>query len=109
MIYVESQPRPEWSTLPREGCVNVEARVLLAKDGLVVANLRFGRDASIDRHDAPFDIDVVCISGSGFASIDDGEFSIRAGETVRWPKNRDHRLWTTGDMMETVMIERHGV
>lgn len=109
MSNVESQPRPDWSTLPREGCANVEARVLLAKDGLAVANLRFGRDATIDRHDAPFDIDVICVAGSGFASIDDDEFPIKAGQTVRWPRNRGHCLWTTDDTMETIMIERHGV
>lgn len=105
----ESQPRPEWESLPREGCRNVEFRVLLFKDGIVIANLRFGRNATIDRHDAPFDIDVICMSGSGFASVDDEAFALVAGQTIRWPRNRDHCLWTADDTMETIMVERHRV
>lgn len=105
---VEKQPRPDWSPLPQEGCTNVEARVLLAKDGLALANLRFGENATIHRHAAPFDIDVICVSGSGFFSIDDEQFALKAGETVRWPKNRDHCLWTKESTMETIMVERFG-
>jgi quercetin dioxygenase-like cupin family protein len=106
---IEKQPRPDWSRLPRKGCENVEARVLLVKDGLAVANLRFGRNAFIDKHSAPFEIDVVCVSGSGFTSVGDEEFPISAGETIRWPKGYDHCLWTTDDTMETLMVERHSV
>lgn len=106
---IEKQPRPEWSPLPREGCRNVEGRVFLARDGLAIANLRFGQNATIDKHDAPFDIDVICIAGSGFASVDEEEFRLAAGETIRWPKHQDHCLWTTDDTMETLMVERHGV
>ena len=105
----ERQPRPEWSHLPRQGCENVEARVLLVKDGLVIANLRFAHNATIDRHDAPFDVDVICVSGSGFTSVGEDEFAISAGQTIRWPKHQDHCLWTTDDTMETIMVERHGV
>ena len=83
--------------------------MLLVKSGLAIANLRFGQNATIDKHDAPFDIDVICISGSGFTSVGDEEFPLSAGETIRWPKDRDHCLWTTDDTMETIMVERHGV
>jgi hypothetical protein len=61
----------------------------------------------IDPHDAPFDIDVICVAGSGFTSVGDREFPLCAGETIRWPKHRQHLLWTTGDTMETIMVERH--
>ena len=104
---IESQPKPDWAELPRPGCENVSFRVLLAKDGLAIANLRFAANATIDRHDAPFDIDVICIAGSGLTSIGDEVQSIAAGQTIRWPKHTDHCLWTDGSEMETLMIERH--
>ena len=105
---IGKQPKPDWSPLPRPGCENVEFRVLLASDGLAIANLRFQSKATIDRHDAAFDIDVICVSGLGFTSIDDKVSSLSAGETVRWSKGREHCLWTDGEPMETIMVERHG-
>lgn len=105
----EKQPRPDWSPLPRTGCDNVEARVLLVRDGLAIANLRFGESATIDRHDASFDIDVLCIAGSGFTSVGDETFPIAQGETIRWPRNQEHCLWTIDETMETIMVERHGM
>ena len=104
----ENQPKPDWAPLPRPGCHNIDFRVLLVKDGLSIANLRFAENATIDRHDAPYDIDVLCIAGSGFASIDDMEFPITQGQTVRWPNGKEHRLWTIDTTMETIMVERHG-
>lgn len=105
---IEKQPRPEWSKVPREGTHGVEVRVLLHKDNLAVANLRFGEDATIDRHSAPFHVDVICIDGKGKTSIDDDVFDIEAGETIRWPRGKDHCLWTEDSTMETIMVERLG-
>lgn len=105
---IESQPKPIWAELPRPGCKNVRFRVLLVKDNLAIANLRFSKDATIDRHEAPFEIDVICIEGRGCTSIDDETFTIEAGQTIRWPKGREHCLWTEGEEMETIMVERHG-
>jgi len=99
-------PRPEWSPLPRPGCVGVEGRVLLAADGLVAATLRLSPHATIDEHDAPFPVDVVCLSGSGFTSVDGESAPIRSGQTVRWPAHQLHRLWTEDDGMTTLMLER---
>lgn len=105
---IEDQPKPEWSILPREGTNGVEFRVLLRRSGLLVANLRFGSHATIDRHSAPHDIDVICINGAGFTSIGNDAAPIRAGQTVRWPANADHCLWTEDDSMEAIMVERYG-
>lgn len=105
---IQAQPKPEWAPLPRQGTQRVEFRVLLGTDGIFLANLRFDKSATIDRHSAPHEIDVICISGSGFASIGDDEYAIEAGQTIRWPANIDHCLWTTNDSMETVMVERYG-
>ena len=103
---VQEQPKPEWSAVPRPGCINVEFRVLFSSEGIHIANLRFSEHATIDEHDAPIDIDVICISGAGFTSIGEETYAIEAGQTVRWPKNIDHRLWTENSRMETLMVER---
>lgn len=103
---IESQPRPNWATLPREGCVGIEYRVLLASDGIVIANLRFAEDATIDEHSAVIEIDVICIAGKGFTSVGNETFAIEAGQTIRWSKDIDHCLWTEKTTMETLMIER---
>ena len=63
--------RPEWTPLPRAGCVGVEGRVVLVDETLGVAMLRFAPRATIDEHDATHDIDVVCLEGSGFTSVDE--------------------------------------
>src|SRR5579871_317613 len=57
----EYSPRPEWSPLPRAGCAGVEGRVLMVRDGLAVAMLRFEPRATIDEHSAQHDIDVACL------------------------------------------------
>ena len=73
----------------------------------MIANLRFKKSATIDRHSAPFEIDVVCIAGTGFTSVGESVSVISAGEFVRWPKGEEHCLWTTDPEMETLMVERH--
>ena len=103
---IESQPKPDWAPLPREGCRNVEFRALLQKSGLALANLRFSENATIDPHDAPFDIDVVCLSGRGFILIGEETFPFEAGQTARWPNGVMHCLHTTDSTMETLMVER---
>lgn len=103
---IEPQPKPAWAPLPRPGCVNVQSRVLLSRDGLVVANLRFGRRATIDPHDAPYDIDVLCVAGAGFTRIGEKTFALAEGESVRWPAGEVHGLWTEDAEMETLMVER---
>ncbi len=80
--------------------------MLLNRDGLTVANLRFASNAEIDEHDAPMDIDVLVVSGSGFVSVDGTQSPVSAGQTVRWPSGVSHKLWTTNSTMETIMIER---
>ena len=104
---VEDQPKPIWNPLPKQGTRGVDCRVLLARDGIFLANLRFSADATIDRHSAPHEIDVICIDGAGFTSVGEEAFPIHAGQTVRWPRDIDHCLWTVGSEMETLMVERY--
>ena len=95
-----------WQPLPRADCINVDVRRLLRRDGLGLAQLRFGRNATIDEHDAPFEIDVICLAGAGYVSVA-GEMSrLLAGERGRWPAGKLHQLWTEGeDEMMTLMVE----
>ena len=49
----------------------MEFRVLLNTEGIVVANLRFAARANIDKHSAPYEIDVICIQGAGYTQVGD--------------------------------------
>ena len=105
---VESFVRAEWSPVPRDGCVGVEARVLGRSGPAFLALLRFDETGTIDEHSATFDIDVFCLDGSGVASIEGETHQLRAGERLRWPAGSMHRLWTEGSTMHTLMVEHHG-
>lgn len=94
--------------MPRPGCVNVEGRVLLAREGLAVAMLKFDAAATIDEHAAPYEIDVVCLEGEGFISVEDRVWAFARGLTLTWPAGRVHRLWTAESSMLTLMVERSG-
>jgi len=98
-------PKPEWHLLPKEGCVGVEARVCLVDKRSVVAMLRLGEHANTDVHPAPYDIHVLCIEGSGFATCGGEVAELQSGESVLWPKGREHNIYTENSTMTTVMIE----
>ena len=100
-------PRPEWSPLPYEGCVGVEGKVLLRSPTLVLALLRFEPRGAIHEHEAPMDIDVVCLEGEGFVSVGKERFPFRSGESVRGPAGAMHRLWTEGAELTTLMVEHY--
>jgi quercetin dioxygenase-like cupin family protein len=103
---IEKMPRPDWAPLARRGTTEVSGRVFLNRKDIVVANLRFSPGATIDEHAAPIEIDVLCIDGRGFVSIDGKSSPFHAGERVVWPAGIKHRLWTEDSAMETLMIER---
>ena len=107
-LKVESWNRPEWTPLPFEGCVNVEAKGLGSFEGGSVAMLRFGRQATIHEHPAPFPIDVFCLEGEGMTSVGGESAAIKAGQRVRWPAGQPHRLWTEESEMVTLMLEHSG-
>jgi quercetin dioxygenase-like cupin family protein len=69
------------------------------------ARLRFAPGGTIHEHSADFDADVVCLEGEGFTSVDGVAFPFRAGQTIRWPRGLNHRLWTEGTTMTTLMVE----
>ena len=106
LIMIEQMPRPNWAPLNRSGTVGVTGRVLLHRAAIVIANLKFTPNATIDEHAAPFDVDVICLDGEGFVSVGDKSWGFRAGERVVWPAGVNHRLWTQDVAMETLMVER---
>jgi quercetin dioxygenase-like cupin family protein len=97
-----------WQSLPDEGCVNVQYRPLLKQDRLALAMLLFEKQATIHEHSADFDIDVICLEGAGFTSVGKEQTPFFAGDQVRWPAGKLHRLWTTDSEMMTLMVEHVG-
>ena len=102
----QQMPRPDWAPVPRPGCVNVDGKVLLVREGLALAMLRFEPEATIDEHSAPYEVDVICLEGEGFISVEDRVNSFAAGQWMTWPADRVHRLWTADHGMITMMVER---
>jgi quercetin dioxygenase-like cupin family protein len=109
MPQVHDWPRPEWTPVPRPGVVGVAMRLLDYTEGVqLIAQLRFDPNATIDEHDAPYPIDVYCLEGSGFTSIDGVAEPISAGQSVHWPADTMHCVWTEGSRMLTLMHEHIG-
>jgi quercetin dioxygenase-like cupin family protein len=106
LLMIEQMPRPNWQPLLRNGTVGVTGRVLLNRAAIVIANLKFAVNATIDEHSAPFEVDVICLDGRGFVSVGDKSSPFQAGERVVWPAGVNHRLWTQDVAMETLMVER---
>ena len=101
----KSFPRPDWSPVPREGCENVDGQVLLVDKRAVVASLKLDANGHTDLHPATYDIHVLCIEGAGFTQCGDEHTELQAGETVLWPKDIPHNLYTQDSSMTTIMIE----
>jgi quercetin dioxygenase-like cupin family protein len=87
------------------GCTEVEAKVLLSQPELLLAMLRFQPHGTIHEHAADFEVDVVCLEGEGYTSVDDEVATLKAGQIVRWPAVKQHRLWTSDSQMQTLMVE----
>lgn len=100
-------PKASWEPLPQAGCVGVE-HVVLMRQPQVIVLLKFGANATINEDQAPLAVDVICMEGAGMTSVDGEEAPIRAGETVHWPANVKHRLWTGDSEMVTLMVEQYG-
>lgn len=109
----ETKPfhRPEWSPLPREGCRNVEGRVLVhdPEQGLSLSLLHFDKDGTIDEHPGESDAEVFCLEGSGFVSLGSGQSELWEGQWVFWPRGVNHRLWTEDSEMTTLMLHRRRI
>jgi quercetin dioxygenase-like cupin family protein len=67
--------------------------------------LRFSQHATIHQHSARHPIDVFCLEGHGHVLCGDESNPISSGELRRWPAGIEHRLWTEGSSMITLMAE----
>ena len=107
-IELRSFPRAQWTPLPHPDCRGVDGRVLVRREDMVIAMLRFARNATIHEHAADHAIDVLCVEGSGRLKLGDEEIPFEEGSVVRWPEGVPHQLWTEGSTMRTLMIEHLG-
>ena len=105
---IGQMPSLNWEPIRRQRTVGVNGRVLLNRNGIVIANLKFALGATIDEHSAAIEIDVLCLDGRGFVSVDGKSSPLGAGQCVVWPPGVNHRLWTENAAMETLMVERNG-
>ena len=101
----KSFPRPDWSPVPRDGCKDVMGKVLLVDQRNVVAMLKIAPHGNTDIHPAPYDIHVLCTEGSGFVTCGDETTALAAGESVLWPRDVPHNLYTKAESMTTIMVE----
>jgi quercetin dioxygenase-like cupin family protein len=103
-------PLPVWSPKRNDNAVGIEFRILLENRDLLIAELKFSVHGTFDAHTAPWDCHVLCLEGAGYVLVGDETQPLKAGESVRWPKDQLHQLWTDGQTMITQMIEhRHQV
>ena len=98
----------EWKRLPDEGCIKVRVKPLLKQDQLALAMLHFEKQATVHEHAADFGVDVICLEGAGLTSVGKKQAPLFAGDRVRWPAAKLHRLWTTDSEMVTLMVEHIG-
>jgi len=107
MLGPEIRPfkRPDWEPVPMEGFVNVEGKVIIGDDDLVLAVLLFGEHAHINPHAGPNNALVSCLEGNGFTSVGGETAELHAGQTVFWPAGVHHDLWTEDSTMTTLMYE----
>jgi quercetin dioxygenase-like cupin family protein len=83
----------------------VQVRPLLRDESVAVALLRFEPGGAIDEHSADYEIDVICLEGTGFTKLGQDVAEISEGARVRWTRGVIHGLWTTDASMLTLMIE----
>jgi quercetin dioxygenase-like cupin family protein len=100
--------RPDWEPVPREGCVDVEGRVIHSDETIGLAVLRFGEHGKIDEHAGENDAIVSCLEGRGYTSVGGETAELESGQWVFWPAGVEHGLWTDGSTMVTLMCERPG-
>ncbi len=90
------------------GSQNVHGQVIHSDARGVVAELAFGRKASIEPHSNPNSTYFVVIEGGGFVQVGDERARVAAGEAVLWPANVVHEAWTELSEMRGIVVEFAG-
>jgi quercetin dioxygenase-like cupin family protein len=102
----EPQPVSVQDWTPVAGSAGVDARVLLVRDGFLVALLRLAPASTVDERAAGHEVDVVCLEGEGYISVEDRISALAAGQRMTWPAGRVHRLWTGDHGMIVLLVDR---
>ena len=73
-----------------------------------VAELAFGRRASMEPHSNPNTTWLVVIEGGGWVEVGDERARVAAGEAVLWPADVVHAAWTELSEMRAFVVEYAG-
>ncbi len=87
------------------GTKGVQGQVIHADDHGVIAELAFGRHASIEPHSNPNNAWFVVIEGGGFVLVGEEQARVAAGEAVHWPADITHAAWTDQSQMRAIVVE----
>ena len=87
------------------GTHNVQAAVIESGPRGVVAELAFGRHASIEAHTNPNTAWFVVIEGGGFVTVGSERTRVFAGEAVLWPAGVPHGATTDLSEMRAIVVE----
>jgi quercetin dioxygenase-like cupin family protein len=83
----------------------VQGQVIHSDGQGVVAELAFGRYASVKPHANPNNTWLVVIEGGGFVQVGEEQARVAAGEAVHWPADVPHAAWTDQSQMRAIVVE----
>lgn len=90
------------------GTVGVSGQVIHADGRGVIAELAFGRRASVPPHANANSAWFLVLEGGGFVRVGDEQGRVAAGEAVAWPAGVLHAAWTELSEMRAIVVELAG-
>jgi quercetin dioxygenase-like cupin family protein len=87
------------------GSRNLQGQVIHSGPAGVIAELAFGRQASIEPHSNPNTTWFVVIEGGGYVLVGEEQARVAAGEAVLWPAGIVHGAWTDQSPMRAIVVE----
>ncbi len=90
------------------GTVGVSGQLIHADGRGVIAELAFGRRASVPPHTNTNSAWFIVLEGGGFVRVGDERARVAAGEAVAWPAGVPHAAWTELSEMRAMVVELAG-
>ncbi len=90
------------------GTVGVTGQLIHADGRGVIAELAFGRRASVPAHSNVNSAWFLVLEGGGFVRVGDEQARVAAGEAVEWPAGVPHAAWTDLSEMRAIVVELAG-
>jgi quercetin dioxygenase-like cupin family protein len=87
------------------GTVGVEGQVIAGDERGTIAELAFGRRASMEAHSNPNVSWFVVIEGGGWTRVGDEQARVASGDAVLWPPDVVHAAWTEHGPMRALVVE----